>query len=98
MPSFTPTPPPEEPTPPIELEGTGITIHPIPGGMIASFPKREDGPFDELLRPAPKPALRTTKTRVYQLRLTPEQWDKLKDKAEKNRRTVADFIRTRCGI
>jgi len=46
----------------------------------------------------PSPALRTTKTRVYQLRLTPEQWEQLTRKATFDRRTVADFIRTRCGI
>ena len=103
MPEFTPTAPPEEPKrKPMEL----IQGHPLP-------PVPEERPLEltdnESLAVADivarlsgmKVELHPNKNRkikVYQLRLTQKQHDELTRKASFARVTVADFIRSRCGI
>jgi len=89
MPEFTPTPPPDRK--PMEL----IQGHPLPPLEIA--PTSLMG----IIRPDSvntRPPNINRKSRVYQLRLTPAQWTELTRKATFDRKTVADFIRSRCGI
>ena len=95
MPTFNPA----EPT----TLGVSEERHPLPPDSPLTVTLHyldESGPESELTGPqiAPKPTLRTAKTRVYQLRLTPDQWAELTRKAMFERLTVADYIRLCCGI
>ena len=90
MPAFTPINPPDEPKAVDPLANFIIFDESVPAPDLKPEPLTEP--------PAATPRLRTAKTRVYQLRLTPDQWTELTRKAMFERLTVADYIRQRCGI